>query len=178
MAEPDRTDRETEARLLSLERLARRMDAALRIPGTRIRIGVDGILGLIPGIGDGLALAPAGYIIWQAHRLGAPPALLARMGVNTGIDVAIGSVPLIGDIFDVGWKSNLRNVDLLRRHIADRAPAAGEVNPARPGARDLPPADRQPREAPAAHEDPEDGRLSSHHPGIGGPAGIGRDRRR
>ena len=117
------------ARLARLEKLANRMDAAFRIPGTRFRIGLDSILGLVPGIGDALAVAPAGYIIHQAHRMGASRGTLARMIVNSGIDFAIGSVPLVGDIFDIGNKANRRNVALLRAHLAKRDGAATTVPP-------------------------------------------------
>ncbi|GAA4224736.1 hypothetical protein GGQ68_001903 [Sagittula marina] len=99
------------------EKIARRMDAAFHLPGTRIRIGYDSIVGLVPGIGDTLALAPSAYIVKLAHECGASHALLGRMGVNLGIDWLIGLVPLIGDIFDVGWKANLRNAALLRAHV-------------------------------------------------------------
>ena len=101
-----------------LRRLAETMDSAFRLPIVGIRIGWDAILGLVPGVGDALALLPSAYILKEAHRLGAPSSTLVRMGVNTGIDLAIGSVPLVGDLFDIGWKSKLRNVDLLERHLA------------------------------------------------------------
>ena len=99
------------------ESIARRMDAALRIPGTGIRVGYDSILGLVPGIGDTLALAPSAYILKLAHDSGAPPHLLGRMAANLGVDWLIGLVPLVGDIFDVGWKANLKNAALLRQHV-------------------------------------------------------------
>lgn len=78
----------------------------------------DSLLGLVPGIGDVLALAPAGWIIWKARDLGAPKMLQARMAGNTAIDAMIGAIPVVGDLFDMGWKGNLRNVRLLRAHIA------------------------------------------------------------
>ncbi|ASM72151.1 membrane protein [Pseudosulfitobacter pseudonitzschiae] len=93
------------------------MDRALRIPLIGVRVGLDSILGLVPGVGDLLALGPAGYIVVQARRIGAPPSLVARMGVNIGIDAVIGSIPLVGDLFDIGWKANSRNVKLLRAHV-------------------------------------------------------------
>lgn len=112
------------AELDRLERLARRMDAAFRIPLTRIRVGWDSILGLLPGVGDAAALAPAGYILWRARRNGAPLPLMLRMGANTGLDWVIGLVPLLGDLFDVGFKSNQRNVALLREY-SDRQAGIG-----------------------------------------------------
>lgn len=105
------------ARLRRLERLADRMDRAFRLPGTNIRFGWDSIVGLLPGIGDTAALAPAAWIILEAHRMGLPRYRVAQMVGNAGIDWIVGSIPLVGDIFDVGWKGNLRNVALIRRHL-------------------------------------------------------------
>ena len=116
-----------------LETLARRMDALFRIPMTDIRVGLDTILGLVPGLGDTAMLLPAGYIIHRAHRMGAPRGLLLRMGLNAGIDWVIGSIPVFGDLFDLGFKGNLRNTRLLRRHIERtreaKAPRAEQVQP-------------------------------------------------
>ncbi len=103
--------------LARLQKLAVQMDSAFRLPIVGVRVGWDAILGLVPGIGDVLALAPSAYILKEAHRMGAPKRLLARMGLNTGIDLAIGAVPVVGDLFDIGWKSKLRNVALLERHL-------------------------------------------------------------
>lgn len=97
--------------------IARRMDNAFRIPGTRITFGLDTLLGLVPGIGDTLVLAPAAYIIKLAHEAGLPRRTLARMGMNVGIDWVIGLVPVVGDLFDLGYKANLRNAALLRAHL-------------------------------------------------------------
>ncbi|MBW4960932.1 DUF4112 domain-containing protein [Sulfitobacter sp. CW3] len=113
----------TENDLDRLHRLARRMDYAFRIPLLGVRLGWDSILGLVPGVGDALALAPAGYIIKEAHRMGASSTVLGRMGANVGIDLVIGAIPLIGDLFDIGWKANTRNVALLSDHLADRSVA-------------------------------------------------------
>jgi hypothetical protein len=103
-----------------VDRIARVMDRAVRIPGTQIRMGLDSMLGWIPGVGDTLTLAPSLYIIELARREGVPSHRLARMFGNIGIDWLIGLVPLIGDIFDIGWKSNSRNAKLLRDHIETR----------------------------------------------------------
>ena len=104
-------------RVERVERLARLMDRAVRIPGTRIRLGLDSIVGVVPGIGDTLTLLPAAFIVAEAHRMGVPTRMLARMVGNLGIDWAVGLIPLLGDLFDVGWKANIRNAQLLREHI-------------------------------------------------------------
>lgn len=111
---------EIEATLRRLDRFAHLLDRAVRIPGTRWRIGLDGILGLAPGIGDGATALIALYPLVEAWRLGVPPAILVRMLANIGIDGAVGSVPLAGDIFDVAFKANTRNVALLREHLSRR----------------------------------------------------------
>ncbi len=101
-----------------LERLARLMDSAVRVPGTRFSIGLDSIIGLAPGVGDALALLPGAYIIWKAHSLGVPRATLIQMAANAAIDWGIGSIPLLGDIFDAGFKSKIRNVELLKKSLS------------------------------------------------------------
>jgi hypothetical protein len=103
-----------------LERIAERMDAAFRIPGIGIRVGWDSILGLIPGIGDAVALTPAAYIVYRAHALGAPTPLLLRMGANVAVDTVIGTIPIVGDLLDIGLKANRKNVRLLREHLQGR----------------------------------------------------------
>ncbi|MDF1503421.1 DUF4112 domain-containing protein [Roseisolibacter sp. H3M3-2] len=102
-----------------VRRLARVMDSAVGIPGTRVRFGLDAVLGLVPGVGDVVGAAAAGYVVLAAARLGAPASVLLRMLVNVGVDTLVGSVPLLGDLFDLGWRSNTRNVALLERHLAD-----------------------------------------------------------
>lgn len=113
-----------------LERLARLMDSRFRIPGTGIRFGLDPILGLVPGLGDAVAIMPALYILFTARRLGTPRSVRARMIVNIGIDFLFGSIPILGNVFDVGFRANKRNVALLRRHVEGRAHAVPGTNPA------------------------------------------------
>ena len=103
--------------LLKLEQLADLMDNRFVIPGTDIRVGLDAILGLIPGIGDTASLAVSGYIVHKARKAGVRPWLLSRMTWNIFIDWLIGLVPLVGDIFDVSIKANKKNVELLRAHF-------------------------------------------------------------
>jgi hypothetical protein len=99
--------------LARLQRIAKVMDTAWRIPFTPIRFGADSVLGLIPGAGDLLGLGISGYTLILAHRLGASAPLLAKMAANAAVDFGLGSVPLVGDIFDLFFKSNVRNLKLL-----------------------------------------------------------------
>jgi hypothetical protein len=107
-------------RLQRLERLAHWMDGAFRVPGLGWRFGLDGILGLVPGAGDTVAGLVGLYMLLEARRLGAPSAVILRMLANLGLDLAVGSVPVLGDVFDFAFKANRRNLDLLRRHLAER----------------------------------------------------------
>lgn len=109
--------------LESLRALTRWMDEALRVPGTRFRVGLDGLLGLIPGVGDVAGGLLSTWFLVAAARVGAPPSVLVRMGLNIGVDAITGAVPLLGDLFDFGWKANRRNLALLERHLADPASA-------------------------------------------------------
>lgn len=95
------------------------MDHAVRIPGTSVRLGLDAVFGLFPGIGDALGAVVSAWFLVEGIRLGAPTALLARMGMNIGIDALLGAVPLLGDLFDIGWRANARNLALLEGHMAD-----------------------------------------------------------
>lgn len=113
------------------------MDTAFRIPIIGRRIGWDGLLGLVPGIGDALSVAPAAYIVLESHRMGLPPEKVARQAVNVGIDSLVGLIPIVGDLFDMGFKANRRNVSILREHVEARVAAAarpvgGETIDSRP----------------------------------------------
>ena len=112
-----------ERELEHLNRLARTLDSRFRLPGTSIRFGLDTIVGLVPGIGDTLVAAPSVWIIWRGHRMGIGKRHLARMAVNSAADYLIGLVPVIGDLFDVGFKANLRNVAILREQLGARQQA-------------------------------------------------------
>jgi Domain of unknown function (DUF4112) len=113
----------------SLERLrglARLLDSAVRVPGTQIRFGLDPLIGLVPGIGDAIGALLSMVIVYHAARLGASRAMLIRMLGNVGIDTLVGEIPLLGDLFDFGWKSNTRNLALLEEHLRQpRAARAG-----------------------------------------------------
>lgn len=100
-----------------LEFLSQLMDSAFVIPGLRLRFGLDPLLGLIPGLGDAISSFVSLYILSAAVRYEVPRVTMLRMGLNIVIDYALGAVPVVGDMFDVVWKSNVKNVDLLRRSI-------------------------------------------------------------
>lgn len=101
------------ATLRRLRALAWLLDARWRVPGTSFRVGVDPLLGLIPGFGDGLAALISLYIVYEGWRLGASDRTIARMLLNVLIEFLVGTVPVIGDLFDAAWKANLRNLRLL-----------------------------------------------------------------
>ncbi|WFR94296.1 DUF4112 domain-containing protein [Rhizobium tumorigenes] len=105
------------SRLRRTHGIARLMDSAIRIPGTGISFGADSVMGLIPGIGDAGGALIGLVIVNEARRLGVSNQLLLKMLGNIGLDTVAGSVPLIGDLFDVYFKSNRRNVQLLLEHF-------------------------------------------------------------
>jgi hypothetical protein len=124
MLAPRSAGTDASARLEALEGLAHNLDSRFRIPGTRIRFGWDSILGLVPGIGDIAAVAPGAYIWLEGHRLGVSNHVKGRMAFNLGVDWVIGSIPLLGDVLDVGFKANRRNVALIREHVERERAAA------------------------------------------------------
>jgi hypothetical protein len=97
------------------------MDDWVRIPGTRWRIGLDSMIGLVPGLGDALTLGASIYILRKAYQLGTPSRIMGRMIGYVAIDLLAGTIPLLGDIFDAGWKANRRSVDLLLHHMETEA---------------------------------------------------------
>jgi hypothetical protein len=103
-------------RLERLRRLGYLLDNSIPIPGTNFRIGLESIVGLVPGVGDLVGGGFSIYIILEAARMGVPASLLARMGWNLVVDVVAGAVPFLGDLFDAGFKANMRNLALLDRH--------------------------------------------------------------
>jgi Domain of unknown function (DUF4112) len=106
-----------------LRTLSRLLDSAFVVPGTNYRFGLDALIGLVPGLGDLVSAMFSGYLVLQASRLGAPRSVVSRMLANIALDTAVGWVPLLGDIFDVAWKSNNRNMALLEQHLQDPARA-------------------------------------------------------
>ncbi len=103
-------------RMQRLEKLAWLLDASIRLPGTRFRFGLDGLVGLVPGIGDLIGALVSLYIMFQSARAGAPGSVLLRMLGNIVIEALVGLVPLLGDVFDMAFRANLRNVALLRNY--------------------------------------------------------------
>jgi hypothetical protein len=104
-------------RLRRLSGAARLMDTALRIPGTNIRFGADSLMGLVPGIGDASGAIVGFAIIYEARRLGVPTHKLGRMAGNVALDAVVGSVPLLGDLFDVYFKAHNRNIGMILDHF-------------------------------------------------------------
>ena len=113
--------------LARLRKVAWRMDALFFIPRTNISVGLDNFLGLVPVVGDTLALGPSIWMIWQARKLGATPGALAYMCLNTLLDYVIGSVPIVGDIFDAIYNANIRNYRALEANLAKQADRARQV---------------------------------------------------
>ena len=110
----------------SLDRLGWLLDDLFRIPVLGWRIGLDALVGLIPGVGDTATTVASLYVLGSAVRYRVPKITLLRMGLNLGIDYALGSLPLVGDLFDAWWKSNQKNVDLLRQRATVSASEARE----------------------------------------------------
>lgn len=109
----------SETSLTRLRRYAYWLDSGIPIPGLRWRIGLDSILGLVPGVGDAAGAVLGGWVLVEAVRLGVRPATLARMLVNLTLDSTVGAIPVLGDLFDFVWKANARNIVLLDRHQHD-----------------------------------------------------------
>ena len=108
------------ARLARLRRLAWLLDAAFRLPGTRFRFGLNGLIGLTPAAGDVAMAAVSLYIVWEAHGLGVPRAKLGKMLANVAVETVAGSVPILGDLFDMTYKANLRNLAIIEDHFGTR----------------------------------------------------------
>ena len=114
----ERLERESiDAAVARITMLARVMDSLFAIPGTGIRLGVDAVLGVVPVVGDILSQVIATYIIWEARRLGVGKLTLMRMFGNTLIDTVFGAVPIAGDVFDVAFRANMKNLRLLQKHL-------------------------------------------------------------
>jgi hypothetical protein len=100
--------------------LTRLLDNAFVIPGTGRRVGLDAFIGLVPGIGDAVSAVLASYIIWEARQLGLPKWKIARMIGNVAVDTAIGAIPVAGDLFDLFYKANARNLRIIHAHLGHK----------------------------------------------------------
>lgn len=121
---------DTTQRLATLNRirkLSRLMDTSIGIPGTRFRFGLDPILGLVPGAGDLVSTAFSAYIIYLATRVGISNQDLRQMIFNVGLETVVGTVPLVGDLFDAVYKSNIRNLAILEKHLTAVEPEFSKI---------------------------------------------------
>ncbi|MEH2214335.1 MULTISPECIES: DUF4112 domain-containing protein [unclassified Nostoc] len=116
------------ATLNRIRKLSRLMDTSIRIPLTGFRIGIDPIIGLVPGAGDLISTAFSAYIIFLATRFGIPRQDLAKMIFNVGLETVVGTVPLVGDLFDAFYKSNIRNLAILEQHLTVVEPELKKVS--------------------------------------------------
>ncbi|QDU62006.1 hypothetical protein Pan216_28720 [Planctomycetes bacterium Pan216] len=107
-----------------INRLARFLDSAVHVPGTNFRVGFDALIGLLPGVGDILSAGLASYIVFEARQLGVPKRKLFRMVWNVAVDSVIGAIPIVGDWFDIAYKANRKNLDIVREHLGERRDAA------------------------------------------------------
>lgn len=106
-----------------LRRWAVLLDSAFKVPGLPVRFGLDAILGLVPGLGELTTPAFTVALLVTGVRMRVPAVVLARMVLNAAVDAIVGLVPILGDLVDIGWKANLRNLDLLERHMVPGTPA-------------------------------------------------------
>ena len=113
-----------EQRIAALRHVARLLDSAYQVPGTNFRIGLDPIVGIVPGIGDLISPLFTIALLWQSHDLNLPRVVQMRMLFNVAIDTFVGIVPLVGDLFDFAWKANDMNMALLERHAYEERSAS------------------------------------------------------
>lgn len=115
----------TRRRLEAMEQLLERVFV---IPGINRPVGLDSLVGLVPGVGDALTAAFGAWLIWEARNLGMSKWQLARMGGNIGVDTVLGAVPLVGDLFDFAFRSNSRNLRIVKRYLDKHHPAGAVVD--------------------------------------------------
>lgn len=129
---PTEREQHVDDELRRIRNVAWRMDALVFIPRTNISLGLDNILGIVPVVGDALALAPSIWMIWKGWRLGATPGAVAYMIGNLLADLIVGSIPLLGDLFDVVYNANIRNYRLLEKNLAKVSAQAETVRDVTP----------------------------------------------
>jgi hypothetical protein len=117
-----------DARYRRIRNVAILMDGAMRMPGTRFRLGLGSLIGLPPVAGDTLLTAISLWIVWEAQKLGLPRAKIVRMLGNIAIETALGSVPVLGDVMDVVWKANLRNLAIIDEYLTSGAAATDDID--------------------------------------------------
>lgn len=105
-----------------MEAMERLLERSVTIPGTKVGVGLDAVLGVIPVLGDVIAAALGGYLLWEARNLGLPKWKLWRMAGNIAFDTAVGAVPVAGDLFDLAFRSNSRNLKIVKRHLDKHHP--------------------------------------------------------
>ncbi len=110
-----------------LETLEHLLERSFVVPGTQYRFGLDGIVGLVPVVGDLVTTAIGAYLVWEARNLGLPKWKLWRMAGNVGFDTLLGAVPLVGDAADFLFRSNTRNLRIVKRHLDKHHPAARTI---------------------------------------------------
>ncbi len=108
------------ARVEALERI---LERAFVFPGTKIPFGLDSVIGLVPVLGDVVTACISAYMVWEARNLGMSKWQLIRMTANVGIDTAIGAIPFVGDAFDLVWRSNSKNLRIIKKHLDKHHPA-------------------------------------------------------
>ena len=108
------------ARIEAMERV---LERSFTIPGTNFPVGLDAIAGLIPVAGDLITAAMGAWLVWEAKNLGLPNWKLWRMAANVGVDTALGAIPVVGDVFDLAFRSNSKNLRIIKRHLDKHHPA-------------------------------------------------------
>lgn len=104
------------------------LERSFRIPGVNLPVGLDSIIGLIPVVGDIVTAAMGAYVIWEARNLGMSKWQLMRMAANVGVDTLLGAVPLVGDAFDMIWRSNSKNLRIIKRHLDKHHPSTRVID--------------------------------------------------
>lgn len=116
--------RDPEAVRKRVEALEMVLERSFHIPGTKIPFGLDSIIGLVPVLGDVVTAAMGAYMVWEARNLGMSKWQLTRMAANVGIDTAVGAVPILGDVFDFVWRSNSKNLRIIKKHLDKHHPGS------------------------------------------------------
>lgn len=130
-----RSSTDSRARLQRLAKIARLADTAIGIPGTRFRFGFDSLVGALPVVGDFAMMGLSAFIIFEARQLGVPTSGLVRMAGNAVLDATLGSVPVLGDVFDMAFRANIRNLRIIEEHLDAAGGPVIDVKATRPSTR-------------------------------------------